>query len=129
MRTFNGLVAQRRTKTTEFQREVGDTGAFQEAKDQLQGVVDAMDSQQVAQFAKLYGETIKTAIGAARYLAEVLYANRDAIEFVGKALLTYFVASRGIQGVTALPRAFTDLRGNVGLLTGDRTTGGTGRRE
>lgn len=122
MRTFNGLVAQLQTKWTEFQLEVGRTGAFQDAKDQLQGVVDAMDGQQVAQFAKLYGEAIKTAIGAARDLAEVLYANRDAIEFAGKALLTYFVASRGIQGVTALTRAFTALRGNVGLLTGATQT-------
>src|SRR3546814_19586788 len=70
MRTFNGLVAQLRTKWTEFPREVGDTGAFQEAKDQLQGVVAAMGSQQVAQFAKLHGQTTKTAIGAARYFPE-----------------------------------------------------------
>src|SRR3546814_15183565 len=60
MRTFNGLVAQLRTKWTEFQREVGDTGAFQEANDQIQAGVNAMDRKQVAQIATHSGAPITT---------------------------------------------------------------------
>tara|TARA_R110000851_G_C13102760_1_gene569246 strand:- start:28329 stop:31595 length:3267 start_codon:yes stop_codon:yes gene_type:complete len=102
METWSGMLAKLQTRWLKFQLAIGESGYFDEAKLALQGVLDAMTPEKVAEIAATIGKALTGMIKAISWTIKTLYDLRNVIAFTVKALGTLFIVTRLATKIAAL---------------------------
>lgn len=100
METWSGMVAKLETRWTKFQVAIGDAGGFQAAKDALGKVIDEMDPEQVAAIAQAWGNALGDIVNGLVSVVEFLQKHGSMVMKVTKAIVTMFVAWKGVAIMT-----------------------------
>ena len=102
MGTWVGMTAQMGTQWTLFQKMVFDGEFGKEMKKLAQDITAAFKEDDVKRFAYQLSNTLATGVSV---LKETAIAAKDAwpaIKLLGEAMIAYFVASRVVDGITAI---------------------------
>lgn len=117
-RTWLGTMNRLKNSWTEFLLEVGEAGAFDALKEQLNDLVEALQTDvELKNFAREFGKLMADMVVLLRQTLEFLWEHRE----VFKSLAAVYVAFKGVQIIVALKKAFVELPLVISSVTAAQT--------
>ncbi|MGZ8172579.1 tape measure protein [Methylobacter sp.] len=102
METWNGMMSQFSTNWMLLQKQVGDAGFFDAAKDELKKLNEFLQSEDALKYAQMLGDGMKSAIDAVHAMTVMFEENKDVIGETVKVLLEFWAVTKAIAGVGAI---------------------------
>lgn len=114
MDSWTGMLSLLATKFELFKVDVGNSGFFKEAKEQLQALLDLFGTNEAKKFASQLGDDMASVVRGLRAVVDFTIKWWDTIKLAGEAFVAYFAANKILAFTDVFRKAIME---RVGLYT------------
>lgn len=116
METWSGMTSQLSTNWMLLQKQVGDAGGFNSAKDALRDLNTFLQSDDALKYGQSLGDGLRVAIDGVVGLTKSFNENKDAIAHAGEGLLAFWAITKSIAPAQAIVMGLTGAFGTTGSV-------------
>lgn len=122
METWSGMISQLGTNWMLLQKQIGDAGGFDAAKDGLKELNTFLQSDEALKYGQSLGDALKVGIDGVIGLTKAFHNNREEVTRVAEGILGFWAATKAIAPVQAIVMGIAGAFGATGTATALLTT-------